>query len=683
MVFFATLAPVAIPVIPPPVEMAASLTREQEFAIPEATQKMPNNGDLKGLQLGTLKVLEIVADRQTYDEKRQVVTATGSVTVRFEQGVLLADRLEVNLKDRLAVAQGKVLLQRGAQILRGERFEYYFTDDRGVVIQARGELDQRSLGQDSNLDRPPKVNTAWQSLQPLGDRLNEEQPIANLTSLPGLETVLGGDQTVKNLDLPQSGGTVNRVRFEADRLTFVGKRWDADNIRLSNDPFSPPELQVQASSASYEYFNEENDRLSVYRTRLKFDEKLTLPLLPEIVVFLSRNQNRPNRLRIGVDGGERGGIYLGRSFRLVKNRTWEWSITPEYHLQEALFPSRQVDNQGRPIAGAGKVLDPALFGVGTEVKGRWGDRQTLKGTASLTTFDFSKFRERFRANVRWDVKLGDLKNPYLLSSSYNYRDRLFNGSLGFQTVQSSLGVVLQSPSFTIGKTGINGNYQLGIQSINAETDRPNLLPPQRDNNRASLWRYQGALTLGKTFPLWQGQTLPATRDLGLRYSPIPIRPYVSLVTGVTSVFSLYSSKDTQTSLSGSIGFEGQLGHQSRQTFDYTGFNLTYTQGIRDQASPFLFDRFADQRALNFGILQQVYGPWRLGFQMSRNLDTGKAISTDYLMEYTRRTYRIRLRYNPVLKLGAISVRISDFDWDGTSDPFETGEVRSVIQGVDW
>jgi len=57
----------------------------------------------------------------------------------------------------------------------------------------------------------------------------------------------------------------------------------------------------------------------------------------------------------------------------------------------------------------------------------------------------------------------------------SYRDRLYNGSLGFQTVQSSLGGVLTSPVIPLGKTGINLSYQAGAQNINAETDRQDLL----------------------------------------------------------------------------------------------------------------------------------------------------------------------------------------------------------------
>jgi hypothetical protein len=115
--------------------------------------------------------------------------------------------------------------------------------------------------------------------------------------------------------------------------------------------------------------------------------------------------------------------------------------------------------------------------------------------------------------------------------------------------------------------------------------------------------------------------------------------------------------------------------------DYTGFNISYTQVALNGQSPFLFDREADTSVLSGGITQQIYGPFRLGFQTSLNLETGEEISTDYFIEYSRRTYNIVLRYNPVLQLGSISFRINDFNWTGNPGVLDTGDVRPVIQGV--
>jgi len=269
--------------------------------------------------------------------------------------------------------------------------------------------------------------------------------------------------------------------------------------------------------------------------------------------------------------------------------------------------------------------------------------------------------------------------PHTLNVEYSYRDRLFNGSLGYQTVQSSLGAVITSPVIPLGNTGVNLSYQAGAAYINADTDRLDLLDAVRTNNRVSLGRVQASATLSKGFVLWQGKGLPATPTEGLRYTPTPVVPYLQLNTVLTGVGSAYSSGDTQESLSGTVGIVGQVGHFSKKFLDYTGFNLSYTQVARGNLSPFLFDRVADTSILSGGITQQVYGPFRAGFQTALNLSTRQEISTDYFVEYSRRSYSILLRYNPKLELGSISLRISDFNWGGNPGPFD--ETRNVIQGV--
>jgi len=265
--------------------------------------------------------------------------------------------------------------------------------------------------------------------------------------------------------------------------------------------------------------------------------------------------------------------------------------------------------------------------------------------------------------------------------SKNYRERLFNGSLGFQTVQSSIGAVLVSPNYTLGNSGINLSYQASLQNIEAESDRQELIGEDSGQALTTLMRFQTAVSLSKDFYLWQGEALEPTAEAGLRYTPVPVRPFLKLNTGITGVNSIYGNGDSQPSLSMSVGIQGQVGHFSRRFFDYTGFNLRYSQGIRGDASPFLFDRFVDTSTVSLGITQQIYGPIRLGIQSSFSLNESQEISTDYTLEYSRRTYNIYVRYNPVLQIGALGLRISDFNWIGDTESFGGTGTQPVIQGV--
>lgn len=604
-------------------------------------------------------VVELTADRQEYDDQQKVVTAVGNVVLRFREALLNADRVEVNLPNRVLIAEGNVALTRGQQVLRGQRFEYLFVQDSGVILNAKGELYTPTSGTDLDILSPTATGN------PVSDRITSNQPLQNVTSAGGYSFIFGAGRTAQNLQRPVAGGTINRFRYEADRVDFDGKGAVATNIRISNDPFSPPELELRADTARFTRVEPLVDEIVASRPRLVFDQRVEIPTFRNRIT-IDRRPREPGLFNIGYDGGDRGGLFIERRFGIINQPNLQLSVTPQYFIQKAI--------------SEGTFITPADFGVKAQLNAILGPRTTVEGRTVLTTLDPTDLEEKTRASLQLQQIIGT-KYPHTLNLRYSYRDRLFNGSLGFQTVQSSLGSVLTSPNIPLGNTGINLNYQVGAQYINADTDRVDLLDANRTNDRISLGRFETSASLGKSWLLWQGQGLPATPTEGLRYTPAPVVPNLVLGASVSGVASAYTNGDTQESLSGTIGLSGQFGQFSRPYLDYTGFNIAYTQVVQGGASPFLFDRIADTSVLTAGITQQIYGPFRIGIQTAISLNTGQEISTDYLLEYSRRTYNIQLRYNPVQELGSISFQISDFNWSGNPGVFDNTETRPVIQGV--
>lgn len=646
----------------------------REFQIPTDENPTPpqtpptspttTEGDTPSQPIPITGSIELTADRQEYDANRQVVTAEGNVVLRFQQAVLSADRLEVNLPNRLAVADGNVALRRGQQVLRGSRFEYFFAQDSGAIANASGEFYQVTTGEDFAPTLPNDVGTATIPQRPLSDRILSNQPLQQITSTGSTGTVVGSDRDIPNQAPLQRGGEINRVRFQAERVEFEGLFVQATNVRITNDPFSPPELELRADRATFSRIAPLVDEVRATRPRLVFDQGLEVPLLRNRIV-IDRRQREPAPFRIGFDRDERGGFYLERTFEVYNSPTVRFTLTPQYFVQKAVE--------------SGDYLSGDAFGLKARLEATLSPRTALQGRAVFTSLDLGDIENEFRGSLRLQQTIGTTL-PHNLNLEYSYRDRLFNGSLGFQTVQSSLGLVLTSPTIDLGDRATYLTYQAGLQFINAESDRSDLLKANRKNNRISLTRYQGSASLSRGFLLWQGESLPASSPESLRYSPVPVVPYLQLNASVTGVATGYSSGDSQNSLSANIGLQGQIGNFSRPYFDYTGFNIGYSQTFPDGESPFLFDRVADTKVLYGGITQQLYGPLRVGVQTSLNLDTGEQISTDYFVEYSRRTYNIVLRYNPVLEVGSISFRLNDFNWTGNPEPF-AADVRPVVQGV--
>lgn len=605
-------------------------------------------------------VIELLADRQEYDDQRQVFTAEGNVLMRFRGAVLDTNRLLVNIPNRLAVAEGNVALTRGEQVLRGERFEYNFVQNTGTIANARGEIFLPSAQTDFSPSLPTDVSAGVEA-RPPSDRITANQPLQNVSNPGGINIGTGVGQ-----DAPTaaSGGTVRRLRFEASQIEFDPRGWQAQDVRITNDPFSPPELEIRADEASLTRLSPLRDEVRAKRARLVFDQGFSLPLMRSRVL-LDRRQRDPSLIQFGYDQGDRGGLFVQSNFEPISTEAVQLSVTPQFFIQKALTDSN------------GAIFDPSVYGLRAKLNATISPKATLLGTANFTSLDPSEISETLRANLQFRQLVG----THTLAADYSYRERLFNGSLGYQNVRSSLGAFLISPVIPLGTSGVSLSYQAGAQYVTADTDRLDLLEPGQSNNRVSLGRFEASAALNKGFLLWQGKGLPPTPQEGLRFTPSPVVPYLQLITGVRGVANAYTSSDTQTNLTGTIGLQGQVGQFSRSFLDYTGFNVSYSQSLINGQSPFLFDRVVDDSVLSAGIVQQLYGPFRVGFQTAINLDTGKSISTDYTLEYSRRTYGVTVRYNPILELGSIGLRVSDFNWNGGSAPFAGSGINMVEGGV--
>jgi hypothetical protein len=639
---------------PPAVAQILVSSLPLPYAIVQAGEQENPNTNL----FTTSGTVELNAEQQEFDNNTQVITATGKVLLRFNKAILYADRLRVDLNTKIAIAEGNVTLIRGRQILYGSQFEYNFEDDKGRVTQARGDIYQPTLVTDLNvIPKAGRSTTAGDKPFPeplLSDSLRNNQPLTNIKSTSSTGVVVGNEKDIEYQPTLKPKGTINRLRFQADKIDFVADRITADKVRITNDPFSPPELQVKADRAQFRIVNSDEDEVTATNPRITVENNFDIPLIRDKLV-LNKIGKEPNPFGFGFDADERGGFFLENTFYPIFNRQIRLTVTPQYFIQRA-------------VTGL-KLFDPSVVGAKANLEANTGPDTTLQASASLAGVTPNNLSNTFRGKAALKQNLNLFQLPHLFTGEAVYRDRIFNGSLGFQDVQSSIGGVLTSPVIPIGNTGINLDYQVGAQVISANTDRQSLLKANRSSDLVVLNRYQTAANITKGFRLWEGKGLPPNQKETYNYSPVPVVPYLQLNTGLQGALSSYSNGENQSALGYNVGIQGQFGNFSQSSFDYTGFNLNYFQRFRNNSSPFLFDRVVDNRTLSGGISQQISGPVRAGIQSSVNLDNGKQISTDYYIEYSRRTYNLIIRYNPTLGLGTIGFRLNDFNWDGVTPNF--------------
>lgn len=566
--------------------------------------------------------LNVVSDRQEYDINTQVFVAEGNVVINYKKSELKADRVQLNTKTQEVVAEGNVFFTRGDQKIRGSKLTYNYGNVKGELLNASGAVDLGTLNSSEVSRSPAETASNSITISPIGSGNSND-------------------------------GQVRRLGFIADRLILDGETWTAENLRVTNDPFSPPELELTTSKATLTPISPTQNRLDLESPRIVFDQGFSLPL-PVNSITLDRFQRFAPAL-VGFDRTDRGGVFYQQSFDVVTEPNLSFQLSPQLLLQRAF--SSQSGFSGFDI-----------IGVVATLSGAFDDGSSLSARASFSGLDFSKLDSLLRANATYQLPVF---GNHTLLSQYAFRDRVFNGSLGFQDVNNILGTTLLSPNYVLGDSQISVSYQASAQLVGAQ--RSDLQP----STIGSLIRVQGAAIVSRAFPLLRGEPLPAEKETGLRFSPKPIVPKLDAFLSAQGVTSFYSNGASQGVLYGTVGLAAEVGHFAKDFLDYTALSMSYTQAFASGKSPFFFDQVSDVRVLTAAIVQQIYGPIRLGIQQSWSLDSGNLFDSVYSLEYARRTYSVLVRYNPNQGLGEFLIRISDFNW--TRPPSNVTTVQNGIE----
>jgi LPS-assembly protein len=85
--------------------------------------------------------VEVQADSVDYSEGDRKVVAKGGVRVVMEGRSLFADEVTVDLDEQVMVATGNVVLMEGLNRLEGDRIEYNYRTNLGVITAGRGRME--------------------------------------------------------------------------------------------------------------------------------------------------------------------------------------------------------------------------------------------------------------------------------------------------------------------------------------------------------------------------------------------------------------------------------------------------------------------------------------------------------------------------------------------------------------
>ena len=470
---------------------------------------------------------------------------------------------------------------------------------------------------------------------------------------------------------PLITGTVGRWRFQAATLVLTPEGWRGDRVAFSNDPFTPAQTWVDAQNVEAHQDRKGDIVVRSKRSRLILEDRLPLPLQNNLV--LKKKKEVTNPWVQQSDGTDRDGYYVGRDLKAIKlGASALLELQPQFMVQRALNGSTtSYVLPGQP-AGNAPSSQPTqigdLFGLVAKLRGPLlGFNSDI--TLNASTLDPSNFANGTRS---W----GELNRPISLpllgeitSRFYGaYRYRIWNGSLGEQNIYSAIGISLEQNKALPNLGKISNSY---YARIGYGTFSGNLFGSTTIGSfsRSSLFA-----SFNSYLPIWTGQPLDPSLASTYPYSQVPVVPGLGLSTNLSVSLFNYSNGNVQNAYSISGGPTLTLGHFTKPFLDYTQITISGGGSRRTGQSPLSFDQLVDLGTIGVGLTQQIAGPLVFNGGISMNIDPnspyyGNVTGANVELRWQRRSYEFGIFYSPYQRIGGITIKLHDFNFDGTGVPF--------------
>ncbi len=481
---------------------------------------------------------------------------------------------------------------------------------------------------------------------------------------------------------PKPGrGELNRLRFQASNVMLRGDRWTADQVAFSNDPFTPAQSWVIGEQVEARLEAGGVTRIQARRTRILLSNRLAVPGIRRAAIGEEALQ-----FTLDTDQRDRDGIYLGYNLPPLRlGERGRLELQPQVLLQRAI--QGRTDSYtapGRSLAGPRVNQDLQggdLFGLVAVLNAPLG-RFSLKADTSLSTFSPDNIAAGTRSIVRLSTPLGLPGHTSSQGQLFGaYRERVYNGSLGLQTVVYAYGGQLEGgltlnpdPADRAGdrrRTPYLGPWSIDWRAVAGDYQAALFRSDELD----TLWRARFNAGVNGTLRLWDAEPDPDREALpALRYSALPIRPGVALDFGLATSLARYEDGARQNTLTVYGGPAFTLGRFRQPWFDYTQVAVLLGGTRRDGLSPFGFDRAVDLRTLSFRAAQQLYGPLVVEAGATVNIDDSSRFYGDVSYSYVelklqQRSYELGVYYSPYDGIGGIRIKLNDFSFSGSGSPF--------------
>ena len=465
-------------------------------------------------------------------------------------------------------------------------------------------------------------------------------------------------------------GYISRWRVQSAIIRLNPEGWTADRMSFSNDPFTPTQTRIEAQDVAVK--KEENGDILITsrRSRLILEERMRIPIVNSTKI--KRRETVQNRWVLGIDEGDRDGLFVGRVLEPIKlNDNYKLSLQPQFLIQRAIKNETNSYIANDSSITSDKVTAPItsadLFGMRAKVRGEsLGFKTNLD--ANISTFNSDRIANgsRYWASLKRSISVplfGEIDTT--LFGAYRYR--VWNGSIGEAGIYTVYaGFSEKSYAWDWGDLSNTYILRLGLGNYQAEASQGGGL--------SELWRANLYSSLGSVYTIWRGETADLSSELAYRYSPVPITPGLTLDTYLSTAYFAYEGGTDQRIISFTSGPTLTLGTFSKPFLDYTKFSIYSGGALKQGGSPFSFDEVVDLSTLGMGLTQQIAGPLVLNTGIELNIDGGseyygKTINSNIELRWQRRSYDLGIYYKPSSGKGGISFHLNDFNFKGTGVPF--------------
>ena len=638
--------------------LASEIEKKDNFV-----EKNINKSEVKNeISSEKIRNIDVISDKQRRVDNKFI--AEGNVLIRTSNSIFRADQINYDLERKLLYAFGNITFRIDKQYIQASELEYDLINKKGFFTNVYGILDFASL---SAIKLKDDIQSA--------ETNNKTKTFSEIKNVR-LNNQSGTFQLMENAsDIKYDNNRLQRWRFKSDKIIVDNNKWFSKKLILTNDPYNKPQIII--NNNDFQSVNK-NGRLIVKSkwSSVVLDNKFKIPTGPRRVL-IKDDKAKNFRWGIGYDQSARDGIYITRNWDQINL----FSEKIKFNFENEFYIQRGFEGNTKSFIKKGESIYSDKITQEASVADFFG----LKGILTTKIFDFdfesSTFLnsldvERLNDTIRNESKLtrtffekntDSSRNEVKLTFFGNYREKIWNGSIGERDILSAYGAKVQKDNEWI-NNDIENASKIALGYGNYTSSKQD--HPQENITRDRL---NISLQRKNSYTLWKRKKKNKI-DESYKFTPEVIEESLLFNIEGNLDFYRYSDNNYQNLLGFKLGPEITLGSLYNNLFDYTKLSLYPKITLSSGISPFDFDQTVDNRSIEVNLSQQILGPLMIKLSTEYNLDKdsseyNKFFNNRYEIAWNRRAYNISAYFKEESKAGGILFNIYSFNFDGTGNGF--------------